>query len=268
MPKVSVNGVEVYYEVHGSGEPVLLVEGLGYATWQWFRQIEEFAASYLTVIFDNRGVGESDKPDTPYSIDLLADDAAGLLKALGLTRVHVLGTSMGGFVAQKLALRHPELVRSLVLAGTSFGGPHSLPMTEEALASMHQVTGLTPEEAIRWGFEIALSPKFRAQEPEIMTQLVRWRLVKPTPRFAWARQFQAGVDFNAEGDLAQIQVPTLVLTGLEDIVLPPQNSSLLAKSIPGAQLITLPGGHLFFIENAAEFNRHVLDFWQRVAQVR
>lgn len=265
MPRAKANGIKLYYELHGSGEPVLLIEGLGYATWQWFRQVNELAGSYQTVIFDNRGVGDSDKPDEPYSIDLMAADAAALLRALGLTRTHVLGTSMGGFIAQKLALCHPELVRSLVLVCTSFGGPRSLPITQEALNSMQKIVGLTPEEAIRQGFQAAFSPKFMAQQPDLIDQLVSWRLAKPTPRFAWERQFQAGAAFDAENNLSQIQVPTLVLTGSDDIVIPPQNSVLLAQSIPGAQLITLSGGgHLFFMEKAAEFNHHVLDFWQRI----
>ena len=265
MAKVKVNGIELYYEIHGSGEPVLLIEGLGYATWQWFRQIDELAASYQTVIFDNRGVGESDKPDVPYSIEGMADDAAALLKALGLTQVHVLGTSMGGFIAQKLALRHPELVKSLVLACTSFGGAHSIPITQEALNSMLNVAGLTPEESIRQGFQAAFSPGFMSAEADLIRELIRWRLAKPTPRAAWQRQFNAVAAFDSEEDVAQIRVPALILTGSEDIVIPPENAVLLAQRLPKAKLITVPGGgHLFFIEKAAEFNRHVLDFWQQI----
>lgn len=265
MPKVKVNGIELHYEIQGSGEPVMLIEGLGYALWQWFRQVDEFASSYQTLIFDNRGVGDSDKPDIPYSIDLMADDAAALLQTLGLTRVHVLGTSMGGFIAQKLALRHPEMVRSLVLVCTSFGGPHSVPITEKALKSMLNVAGLTPEETIRQGFQAAFSQTFWSSQTEIIDQLVRWRLDKTAPRYAWERQFNAVTVFNSEDDLAQITVPTLILTGSEDIVLPPENSALLAQRLPHAQLHTIPtGGHLFFIEKAEEFNQRVLDFWNQI----
>lgn len=261
MAKVQVNGVELYYEIHGSGEPLILIEGLGYATWQWFRQIDQLAASYQTIIFDNRGVGDSDKPDVPYSIDLLADDAAALLKSLGLSKVHVLGTSMGGFIAQKLALRYPELVRSLVLACTSFGGSNSVPITQEGLDGMLNVVGPTLEDRIRQGFQAAFSRGFWSAQPELIDKLVSWRLAKPTPRYAWERQFNAGASFNAEDDLAQIQAPALILTGSEDTVVPPQNSVLLAQRLPHAQLLTVPGGgHLFFIEKAAEFNRYVLDF--------
>ncbi|CAA7599413.1 Alpha/beta hydrolase fold-1 [Acididesulfobacillus acetoxydans] len=263
MPKCLINGIELYYEIHGSGEPVLLIEGLGYATWQWFRQVDALAKSYRIVIFDNRGVGESEKPDEPYSIDLMADDAAALLTQLGFAKAHVLGTSMGGFIAQKLALRHQEQVCSLVLACTSFGGPRSLPITAEALDSMQKIAGLTPAEVIRQGFRAAFSSGFMAREPGLVERLVDRRLNKPTPRFAWERQFAAGAGFAAESDLGQIRVPTLVLAGSEDIVIPPQNSALLAERIPGARLLIFPeAGHLFFIEQAEEFNRQVLGFWR------
>lgn len=261
MPKIKVNGIELYYEVHGSGEPLLLIEGLGYASWQWFRQVEKFAGSYQTIIFDNRGVGESDKPDEPYSIELMADDAAAMLRALGLTKVHVLGTSMGGYIGQKLTLRHPDLVRSLVLACTSFGGRHAIPLTQEALKSMLNVKDLLPEQIIRQGFGVAFSNGYPEDNPEVVDQLVAWRLAKPTPRYAWERQFAAAADFDAEEEISGIKVPTLIITGTEDMVVPAQNSKLLAERIPGAQLITVQGGgHLFFIEKAAKFNRHVLDF--------
>ncbi|KLU63169.1 putative non-heme bromoperoxidase BpoC [Peptococcaceae bacterium CEB3] len=263
MPRCRANGIELYYEIHGSGEPALLIEGLGYASWQWFRQVDALARSHRTIIFDNRGVGESDKPDEPYSIDLMADDAAALLSRLGFAKAHILGTSMGGFIAQKLALRHPERVCSLVLACTSFGGPHSLPITPAALESMQKIAALTPAQVIRQGFRAAFSPGFMAREPSLVEQLVDRRLNKPTPRFAWERQFAAGAVFDVEKDLGQIRVPTLVLTGSEDIVIPPQNSVLLAERISGARLFTFPGaGHLFFIEQAEEFNRQVLSFWR------
>ncbi|HWJ03562.1 MAG TPA: alpha/beta fold hydrolase [Verrucomicrobiae bacterium] len=261
MPKAKVNGIELYYEVHGSGDPLILIEGLGYATWQWCHQVKELSASYQTIIFDNRGVGESDKPDVPYTIEMMADEAAELLRVLGIDKAHVLGTSMGGYIGQRLAQRHPGLVLSLVLACTSFGGPHAIPITQAALNSMLNVNGLSPEQVIRQGFEAAFSREFPQQNPELIDQLVTWRMSKPTPRYAWERQFAAAAGFNGETELAEIMVPTLIVTGSEDLVIPPQNSVLLAERIPGAQLTTIQdGGHLFFMEKSIEFNRVVLDF--------
>ena len=127
MSQVLVNGVKLYYEIHGTGEPLLLIEGLGYASWSWFRQIEVLSDSYGVVCFDNRGVGKSDKPDIPYSIELMADDVARLLESLSIEKAHILGVSMGGYIAQKLAINYPQKVKSLVLGCTSFGGSQSIP---------------------------------------------------------------------------------------------------------------------------------------------
>lgn len=265
MSQVLVNGIKLYYEVHGTGEPLLLIEGLGYASWSWFRQIEVLSNAYGVVSFDNRGVGQSDKPDIPYSIELMADDVARLLESLSIEKAHILGVSMGGYIAQQLAIKYPQKVKSLVLGCTSFGGPHSIPLTEEALQSMLKVEGLSAEEVIRQGFKAAISPKFISAYPEVVDQLVAWRLDNPTPRYAWERQFAAARAFNVETQLNKINVPTLVITGSEDIVIPPQNSSLLAERISGAHLVIIPGGgHLFFIEKAEEFNCQVLDFLNKV----
>lgn len=265
MSQVLVNGVKLYYEIHGTGEPLILIEGLGYASWSWFRQIEVLSDTYRVVSFDNRGVGNSDKPDIPYSIELMADDVARLLESLSIEKAHILGVSMGGYIAQSLAINYPEKVKSLVLGCTSFGGPQSIPLTEEALQSMLKVEGLNAEEVIRQGLKVAFSPKFIKASPEVVNQLVAWRLANPTPRYAWERQFAAAAAFNAESQLNTIKVPTLVITGSEDIVIPPQNSVLLTERISGAQLVMIPGGgHLFFIEKAEEFNAAVLEFLKAI----
>ena len=266
MAEVQVNGIELYVEEHGSGEPLLLIEGLGYASWSWFQQVEEFAQHYRTIIFDNRGVGDSDKPDEPYSIELLAQDAAGILSALGINSAHVLGVSMGGYIAQQMAITYPHFVRSLVLSCTSCGGSNSLPITQEALDSMLNVSGLTPQEVIRQGLSVAFNKQFLESHLDLVEKMVLLRMEKPTPRYAWERQFAAARSFDIESKLTKIEVPTLILTGLDDHVLPSQNSFLLAERIPGAKLVTIPdAGHLFFIEKFEEYNRLVLNFLQNLS---
>ncbi|MCK4963645.1 MAG: alpha/beta fold hydrolase, partial [Dehalococcoidia bacterium] len=124
MPTTKVGDINMYYEVHGEGEPLLLIMGLGSDLTSWIFQIPEFSKKYQVIAFDNRGVGRTDAPDVPYSTAMMADDTTGLLDALGIEKAHVLGLSMGGFIAQELAVKYPQRVKSLVLAATA-AGPYS-----------------------------------------------------------------------------------------------------------------------------------------------
>ena len=126
MPKVKVNGIDIYYEEHGSGEPVVMIGGLGADTTLWSKQVPAFSERFRVVVFDNRGSGQSDKPDKPYSIPMFAADTVGLMQALGIERAHVVGASLGGLVAQELVLTHPEMVDRLVLVCTTSNGPRSV----------------------------------------------------------------------------------------------------------------------------------------------
>ena len=119
MPTVRVGDINIYYEDHGKGEPLLLIEGWGTDLTCWQLQIPEFSTKYRVIAFDNRGTGRTDAPDQPYSFRLMADDAVGLLDALGIGKAHILGVSMGGCIAQEIAIEHPERTRSLILAATT-----------------------------------------------------------------------------------------------------------------------------------------------------
>lgn len=279
---VKVNGIDIYYEVHGSGEPVLLIEGLGYSAWMWYKQIPALSRKYQIVLFDNRGAGNTDKPDSEYTIEIMADDAAGLLRTLGTGPVHVLGISLGGFIAQELALRHPDLVRSLVLVSTNSGrgsravrnSPHlngllklwgilpgSFEMTGKASAPLGLEYGLTREEKIRYGLSLAFTPEYYKSHPEEIERIVKWRLESPQPGYAWARQFTAGTHFDSSGRAEEINVPALVLNGSDDRIVSPESARELAEMIPGARYEELEGtGHLLFIERSDEFNETVIDF--------
>lgn len=270
MPFVEVNKdriyskIRIYCEMLGNGEPLLLIEGLGYATWMWYRQLEDLSGQYQAIVFDNRGVGKSDKPDTPYSIEMMAGDAAGLLVALGVRKAHVLGVSMGGLIAQALAIHHPDLVRSLVLACTTHGGPGSVPVPPETAAAMLNKKGLPEKDALREAMKYAFAPDFLDAHPEELEKIIAWRMSEPTPQYAKQRQMEAVLGVNLVHKLKDIEVPVLILTGDGDRVIPMANSELLHKAIKGSSLEVFPGGgHLFFIEQAPAFNRQVLAFLRR-----
>ena len=261
MPTATVNGVELYYEEHGAGEPLVLVPGFGTGAWIWYRQVPAFAESFRTVVFDPRGVARSGGRDEPYAMRQFADDVAALLDALGVGGAHVLGASFGGFVAQEFALAHPERTRALVLCCTSYGGAGHVPPSAETLAAIASTKGLNTEERVRENLLLAFSPRFAAGHPAEVERVIALRAGNHVPEYAYLRQLQAAVAFDASGRVPDIKAPTLVLTGDADAIVPHQNSLNLAATIPGATLRVIPGGsHAFFIEQPEEFNRAVVEF--------
>lgn len=265
MPRVAIGEHDhLYYEVHGRGEPLLLIEGLGYATWMWHWQLPALSARYRTIIFDNRGAGDSSKPDAPYSIEGMAEDALRVLEASGTGKAHILGVSMGGYIGQVLAATRPELAASLILCSTSCGGPKATPAPPETWQSILAARALPPREALRRSMEPAFAPGFAGAHPALVEQIIDWRLAKPTPAHAWERQFQAVAAANLERHAAAVRCPTLILTGDADRVVPSANSELLRRLIPQAELGVIPGGgHLVFVEQAERVNQILLDFLGR-----
>ncbi|MFN4217897.1 MAG: alpha/beta fold hydrolase [Candidatus Bipolaricaulia bacterium] len=258
MPTTSVNGITLYYEVHGQGEPLLLIAGIGYGTWLWAKQIPELSKYFSVIAFDNRGVGRSDKPDTEYTVPLLASDAYELLRALGVERAHILGISLGGFIAQQLALDHPEIINKLILCSTSHGGPNMILPHGEVLQLMAFGAG---KDTFQQGLELAFSQEYLEQHPDEIAQLTAPMRRNPQPRYAYLRQFMAPLNFNSEPRLHELTVPVLVMAGEADRVVPVENSRRLAEKLPHATLVTFPNaGHLFIVERAHEVNRIIVDF--------
>jgi 3-oxoadipate enol-lactonase len=252
------SGVRIAWERRGVGEPLLLVHGLGYARWGWEPVVEGLARGNDIVLFDNRGIGESDAPGRPYSVRMMAEDAVAVLDAAGVERAHVLGTSLGGMVALQLALDLPERVERLVLACTTPGGAGAAPMPDRTLRLMQEAPTLPLEVALRRFVENALGP-----EPEValVDRIMEHRLATAQQPAAWAAQAAAGAAFDVWDRVGEIRAPTLVLTGDEDAVVDPRNSELLAQRIPGARLEVFPGtGHLFFWERPERFVQVVAEF--------
>jgi pimeloyl-ACP methyl ester carboxylesterase len=250
MPTVHANGIDIYYEIHGSGDPLILINGLGYDLWMWHRMVP-FLAQHLQVItFDNRGVGQTDKPEGPYSAQMLADDTAALLGALGIERAAVMGHSMGGFVAQALVLSRPDLVGRLILSATNFGGPNHIPVTQEALAFLMDQSGDVVDRVKR-GVVIACAPGFAESQPELIAQWITYRTENPVEPGPNQAQMAIGLGLLSEEaafehKLKNVKVPTLILFGEHDKVVPPGNAELLAKAIPNSTVRILPnaGHHL------------------------
>ena len=194
-------------------------------------------------------------------MQLLADDTAALMQALGIERAHVLGVSFGGFVAQEFALAYPEATRTLSLCCTGFGGPNHVAPSLETLTAVLSTDGFNTEARVRRNLLPAFSSGFVRDHPEIVEDLIKLRLANPVVEEAYKAQLQAGLGFDSEQRVDAIKAPTLVLSGTADAIVPVQNSRNLAQQIPGARLRLIEGGsHLFFIEQLDEFNRIVVEF--------
>ncbi len=267
MPKAKVNDIELYHEERGQGEPLLLIMGLGASTLSWSEQIPVLSREFRVIAFDNRGAGRSDKPAVRYSIALFADDTVGLMDVLGIDSAHVYGQSMGGFIAQELALRYPQRVRTLVLGSTSCGGRQAVIASPENLTAVGMMNVLSPREAAERGLPLLYSEAFIARHHDALIQRsLRDAELRPPPD-AFGRQVQAAIRHNTFDRLPDIRCPTLILTGDDDKVVPADNSRILAERIPGAELAVLPGaGHGYLLEKAAESNAIVLEFLRRHRQ--
>lgn len=262
-----INKIRLHYEVAGQGDALLLINGLSAPAVSLALQVKGLAPHFQVVTFDNRGVGETDLPPEPaYTTPQLADDAAALLRHLKIARAHVLGTSMGGTVAQELALRHPSLVRSLVLACTwTKGDPRFL----HTLESWQSLAYRVPiEERYRhvlypWLFSPAFFEKKENLETVFQRAIAYPHQTKPE---AIERQARGIFIWNGTRTerLRAIKAPTLVLVGKDDVLTPPEFARALARQIRRARLSILPGGHGFFVEHADLFNRTVLRFLKGV----
>jgi len=265
MPKARVGGIELYYEVHGEGTPLVLIHGLGMPATTWYRQVPAFAARHQVIVLDNRGAGRSDQPYEGYSIHRMAQDVVELLDHLNIPRAHILGLSLGGLIAQELALSWPERVHGLILACTYPGGPEYLEATNEMWRERLNVAGMSVEQVFRMALEWGTTAKFRETHPDEVERFVRLRVELPGSGHGFQGQFQAGAAFDARDRLPQLRCPTLVLHGTEDRVVPPRFAEQLARLIPGSRLHWIRGtGHLPFLEKPGAFNEAVLAFLRQV----
>ena len=249
MPIIKAGNINLNYEIYGEGEPLLLIMGFGMPGVAWLPSLP-FFSGFKSIYFDNRGTGLSDKPEGPYTVEDMADDASNLLSALGIARAKVFGVSMGGMIAQELMLRHPEQVVKTVLACTMPGGPQTKmagPEVIEMLMTGSKLMTTDPEK----GFDImmpALIPaEFLAAHPELKPMMVAGAKMMPPTPVETADRAMAGIStFNAYDRLAQIKCPVMIVHGDRDVLVPPENAQLIKSKIPHAEMyIIAGGGHAF-----------------------
>ena len=260
MPTERINGIEINYQIDGEGpETVLLINGLADDLATWTVQVPALLnAGYRVVRFDNRGVGATSKPAGPYSADQLADDARGLVDALGLGKVHLMGVSMGGMVAQRYALKYPDSLRSLTLACT-YAAPGPFCSRMFAMwADAAQVMGVpfVMRDVTLWAFTLDF---FRARGDELAEFETAMRYIDQSVP-AYLAQLAVIQNHDATAELGTLKVPTLVLAGEQDILIPTALSHDLHGLIPGSRWATVPGGHACLWEHPDAFNAAFIHF--------
>jgi 3-oxoadipate enol-lactonase len=250
-------GAKLYWDEAGQGDPILLIMGLSWASNMWHRTRPLLSERYRTIAFDNRGAGRSDVPEGPYSIALLASDAAAVLDAAGVESAHIVGVSMGGMISQEFALQYPQRVRSLSLCCTAPGGPHAIHPEPAAMETL-MLPNSNPEQRARAIVPFLYdpgTPQERIEEDlKVLSQLY------PIPQ-GFFGQLQAILAWSAYDRLPQIKAPTFIIHGVTDRLVPAANSDLIAAQIPGAELVKIPhAAHIFPTDQPAESHAALLRF--------
>jgi pimeloyl-ACP methyl ester carboxylesterase len=276
MPKVMVKDIQMYYEVKGEGFPLVMIQGLGGTLEGWDpRSVDGLSKHFKLILFDNRGAGRTDLSKGEYTIRLFADDTASLMNALGISKAYVLGMSMGGMIAQELAINYPQKVSKLILCSTSSQPSYS----KEGFRVLEAVSQLSVEEMTKLilSFPFTLdypqdllklypmivfgqTSEFDKENPDLVRRLLQQRTKHPTSQEGFRHQYDAVLGFNTQARLQQIKVPTLVLQGKKDRLVPPENGSILAKAIPNATLVYLENSAHVLLEETEEMLKVIIQF--------
>ena len=262
MPTIKVGELNFEYYIEGSGPPLLMLMGwIGNASFWGEAFLEPMRSRFQVVRVSNRGTGLSDKPTEELTVPLMAEDAAGLLRELGIARAHVLGISMGGMIAQELVLNHPEAVQALVLGCTTCGFTHGVPAHPDVVARAAEAGG-AQQDVIRQFLLSAATPEFVQQAgPEFWGWITSTWLAAPTPWESIGRQLMAIQKFDTYERLPGIKAPTLIVHGDRDQLMPVGNADILRQRIAGSQVRIIAGvGHMFFWEKPEESAEAIIEF--------
>jgi 3-oxoadipate enol-lactonase len=264
MPRIAAGEIEINYESYGQGEPLLLIMGFGMPGIAWL-PVLPFLSGFRSIYFDNRGTGNSDKPEAPYSIAEMADDASNLLTALGIGKAKVYGVSMGGMIAQELVLRHPGQVEKVVLGCTMPGGSVAVRAPEEVYQKMNDAfmrLPANPEQGLDLMMPLLFPPEFIAKHPELKSMMLAgFKMMPPTPPESIERTRQAIVEFDAYDRLGQIKCPVMIVHGEKDVLLPPENASLIKGLIPQAEVFMIPeAGHNYGAADPVGIHQRIVNW--------
>ncbi len=274
MPHVSINGINIYYEEQGEGDPLVLISGMGFPLDLWFVQIRELSKDFRVITPDNRGIGQSDKPNEEYSIAMMAAETVGLLKTLGIAKAHVAGMSMGGFISQEIALSYPSMVNRLILIATCMGGKRSLllgqPFWDKMETALQDLShryentesqDLWRRQMYRTDLTLMASPVFVQNHPDILDQAVSLRMKNVQPFHAFVRQFNACNSFDITNRAQNITQPTLIILGKDDPIFPIPLADDFKQKIPHAKMITYPDcGHVINLEKGDQLSCDMREF--------
>jgi len=264
MPKAMVNGIHMYYEVHGQGEPLVLIMGSFGSLEAWSLQIHAFQKHYKVIVFDNRGIGRTDKSPEPYSIATMADDTVGLMDHLGIDKAHVLGMSLGGPVAHDIAINYPQKVKKLILV-CSIAGADRTHLHPDIIKVLGIEEGRQEVDLRSIDFNkvmmatVSLAFNDKSLRESLSVQAESW--FKLFDMEGFVRQWEAVASYSALDSLHKIEAQTLVITGTEDRIVNPHSSEVIAGLIQNSRLVKVEGGsHAFFMEMPDRFNNEVLSF--------
>jgi len=261
----SKDGLKLRYEIRGAGAPVAMIMGFSGSSRAWsetFLQLME--KRFMLVVIDNRGTGESDKPDVAWTLGDMAADVAAVLDHAKIPQSHIFGISMGGMIAQEYALAYPKRVKGLIIGCTNCGMSQSIQGKPEDLAKLTPQPGMSPLDAARAAFSVACGKAFLASasgQKFIEQQLIDGASYPMTPPHTFLRQFGAISGFDSYARLGEIKLPTLIIHGDDDAIVPVQNGDVLNKAIAGSRKHILPRiGHMFFWEAPEETAKVASDF--------
>lgn len=253
----------MYYEIHGEGSPLVMIMGLSANTDWWTPElIESLADEFQVIIFDNRGAGKTNNPDRDFSIRTLADDTIGLMDALNVDEFFLFGISMGGMIAQEIAINYPERVEKLILAATNCGGSKQVLPDQEVLDILSRPReNVPPEKIINGTIPLLYTEDFIENNPEFIEKHAQALLKSPISAESFERQIKAIMGFNTHLKLKKISSPTLIIHGKKDVIIPYENSEILNKKIPNSKVILLEeSGHSLFQPDPGTVVNHIKNF--------